>query len=172
VPKPANAATYRAATVQVARGVDPRRVVVEVGVYAGGLSKLLSALPGIDRYIIVDNWHGSYTHFGQEHMDKVAAEVIAWARTQPHVEVMRMTSAEAAIRLAAEGLVIDFFHTDGNHEYQFIKQDIELWMPMVRPGGIVSGDNFEIPAVARAARELVPGLKLGANGRLWYARKW
>lgn len=166
--KPCNAATYRAATVDIARKIDPK-VVVEVGVYAGGLSAMLSAIPTIERYIIVDDWHANYSQFGRTHMDKIAALVADWAKTRPHVQIMRMKSSEAAPLLP--DLQIDFFHTDGNHEYPFVRQDIELWMPKVRAGGIISGDNFEIPDVARAVRELVPNFKLAAFGRLWYAQK-
>jgi predicted O-methyltransferase YrrM len=169
VGKPCNAATYRAATVELAREIAPQ-VVVEVGVYAGGLSVLLSALPSVKRYLIVDSWRGDYSNFGQDHMDSIAAAVLAWAKTKPHIEVHRTTSVEAALALAGT-LTIDFFHTDGNHEYQHVRRDIECWAPMVRPGGIVSGDNFEIPDVARAVRELLPGVQLRANGRLWFARK-
>lgn len=37
---------------------------------------------------------------------------------------------------------IDFLYIDGDHSYQGIKKDIELWYPKVKPGGIIAGHDF------------------------------
>jgi hypothetical protein len=37
---------------------------------------------------------------------------------------------------------LDFVYIDGNHGYEFVKQDIELWSQRVRKGGIVAGHDF------------------------------
>ncbi len=166
--KPANAATYRKACVELALRESPR-IVVEVGVYEGGLSRLLSAVPSVDRYCIVDSWNGDYCEFGQTHMDRVAETCMAWAESQPNVTVYRMDSAKAAA-LFEDGS-IDFWHTDGDHSAEGITADITNWMPKVRVGGILSGDNYEADTVAQGVDKLLPHRQLGANGRFWWARK-
>ena len=166
--KPCNAATYRAATLALALPENPK-VLVEVGVYAGALSQMFATIPSIERQYIVDSWQGGYSNFDQKHMDGIAAEVLAWAATQPKVTVHKMDSAEAAKLFEDES--IDFFHTDGDHSLAGIRGDIAAWLPKVKKGCILSGDNYEIKAVAQGVREAFPQHKLLANGRLWWVRK-
>lgn len=166
--KPANATTYRNAALALAAAEKPR-VLVEVGVYAGALSKLFATLDCLERQVIVDSWEGGYSKFDQAHMDGIAFAVTAWARAQPHVEVMRMRSVDAASLFADDS--VDFFHTDGDHSLEGIRSDILHWFPKVRAGGILSGDNYEAPTVAQGVDALLPHRQLGANGRLWWARK-
>jgi len=37
---------------------------------------------------------------------------------------------------------LDFVFIDGNHSYKYVKEDIEIWTPKVRKGGIVSGHDY------------------------------
>lgn len=55
-------------------------------------------------------------------------------------ELMRMTSAEAAATMADHSL--DFVYLDARHDYASVKEDIDLWFPKVKPGGIVSGHDY------------------------------
>jgi len=115
--KPCNAATYREATRKLAASVNPK-VLVEVGVYAGDLSKLFATIPSIQAQYIVDSWEGNYSNFGQKHMDGIAQGVIDWAKTKPHVTVYRTRSLDGAALFPDES--IDFFHTDGDHSLEGI----------------------------------------------------
>ena len=166
--KPCNAATYRAATLKLAEPEKPK-VLVEVGVYAGALSSMFATIPSIERQYIVDSWQGGYSGFNQKHMESIANSVLTWASTQPKVTVHRMDSAEAAKLFDDES--IDFFHTDGDHSLAGIRADIAAWLPKVKKGCILSGDNYEIPTVAQGVREAFPKHQLLANGRLWWVRK-
>jgi hypothetical protein len=37
---------------------------------------------------------------------------------------------------------LDFVYIDANHKYDFVKQDLELWYPKVRKGGVFSGHDY------------------------------
>jgi predicted O-methyltransferase YrrM len=165
--KPCNADTYRKAAFQLALGEAPR-IVVEVGVYAGALSRMLASLPTLERLYVIDSWKGDYCKFGQPHMDGIADGVIAWGKTDPKVDVRRLDSRVAAEQFEDES--IDFWHTDGDHSLAGIMGDINAWRSKVKPGGIMSGDNFEIPEVAKGVKTLLPQFKLLANGRLWWVQ--
>lgn len=55
---------------------------------------------------------------------------------------------------------IDWVHLDARHDYESVKADISAWLPKVRDGGWLSGDDYsEIkwPDVVRAVNELLPG---------------
>jgi len=166
--KPCNAATYREATRKLAASVNPK-VLVEVGVYAGALSQLFATIPSIEKQYIVDSWEGGYCNFDQKHRDGIRQQVLQWARPQPKVTVHWMRSNEAVPLFEDES--IDFWHTDGDHSLKGIMTDISLWLPKVKTGCVMSGDNYEIPEVAEGVRRLLPKHELLANGRLWWARK-
>jgi SAM-dependent methyltransferase len=56
------------------------------------------------------------------------------------VEILRMTSAEAAARFGDESL--DFVYVDGQHHYEAVVEDLSLWYPKVRPGGLLCGHDY------------------------------
>lgn len=166
--KPCNAATYRKATYDLAMA-NKHTIVAEVGVYMGGLSSMLATLPNLGQLFVIDSWDGQYSSFGQKHMNRIAEQVIAWGRATPKVTVRREDSIYAAQYFMDES--IDFFHTDGDHSLEGIRLDINTWLPKVRVGGIISGDNYEAHTVAQGVDDLLPHRELLANGRLWWARK-
>jgi len=166
--KPCNAATYRAAAFNLALPENPK-VLVEVGVYAGALSQMFAAIPSLEQQFVVDSWKGGYSNFDQKHMDGIAQIVQTWAATQPKVTVHHMDSREAAKLFEDES--IDFWHTDGDHSLKGIRADIATWLPKVKKGCILSGDNYEIKEVAQGVKEAFPKHHLLANGRLWWVRK-
>lgn len=55
---------------------------------------------------------------------------------------------------------IDWVHLDGRHDYESVKADIQAWRPKVKPGGWLTGDDYDEvkwPEVVRAVRESAPG---------------
>jgi len=57
------------------------------------------------------------------------------------VRPMVMTS-ESAARIFKDG-ILDLVFIDADHSYGSIKQDIELWLPKVKAGGILCGHDCE-----------------------------
>ena len=51
--------------------------------------------------------------------------------------------------------VCDFVYIDGNHEYEYVKKDIENYWKRVRKGGILAGHDINLPGVSRAVCEFV-----------------
>ena len=46
---------------------------------------------------------------------------------------------------AAEGVPdgsLDFVYLDGNHQYEYVMEDISAWLPKIRAGGILSGHDY------------------------------
>lgn len=70
------------------------------------------------------------------------------------VSVKRTTSATASAHFA-DGSV-DFVYVDGLHDYDSVRQDIRLWYPKVRPGGIIAGHDYSeeyLPEVFHAVND-------------------
>jgi Methyltransferase domain len=167
---------YLKACVDLANQVGAERIV-EIGVKSGRLSRRLIQVPTMKALFLVDSWEGAtrdrrppyFLPYSQKDMDRCAAKTKAWAATKKGVTVFHMRSANAA-PLFEDGSV-DFVHIDGDHTFNGVTIDIKAWMPKVRSGGIISGDDYTMDTVKRAVDELIPHRKLMADGRVWWTTK-
>ena len=70
---------------------------------------------------------------------------------------------------------IDFIYVDGNHNYEYVKQDIELYFPKLKKGGVMAGHDFSAGylGVARAVLEYsdANGLKIEGCSYDWWIVK-
>lgn len=71
------------------------------------------------------------------------------------LEVHRMTSADAAARFP-DGSV-DAVWLDAGHDYASVRADIEAWLPKVKQGGVIGGDDYQMAGVGAAVRDLIKG---------------
>jgi hypothetical protein len=64
---------------------------------------------------------------------------------------------------------IEWVHLDARHDYESVCADIRAWLPKVKIGGWLSGDdynNMKWPGVVRAVSELLPSAKV------WGEQQW
>lgn len=77
-----------------------------------------------------------------------------WAlNTEPYrhrIYAVRRHSWDAAAEFDEP---IDFLFIDGNHLTWALLRDLELWVPKVRPGGLVVGHDWNMYTVRRAVRK-------------------
>jgi hypothetical protein len=52
---------------------------------------------------------------------------------------LQMTSEEAAAHIPNE---LDMVYIDGNHAYDYVKKDIMLYAPKIKPGGVIGGHDI------------------------------
>ena len=69
----------------------------------------------------------------------------------PNTKLIRKKSEDAVDDIPNE---LDFVYIDGNHHYDYVKKDVEMYFPKVRQGGIFGGDNYNNKKHARV-REVV-----------------
>ena len=63
----------------------------------------------------------------------------------------------------------EWVHLDARHDYASVKADIEAWLPKVKPGGWLSGDDYneeKWPEVVKAVDNLLPG------SQSWFNQQW
>src|SRR5262245_27614571 len=61
---------------------------------------------------------------------------------------------------------LDWVHLDARHDYASVKADIEAWLPKVKPGGWLSGDDYDTqkwPEVVKAVDDVLPGADPWSN---------
>lgn len=64
---------------------------------------------------------------------------------------------------------LNWIHLDARHDYASVKADIEAWLPKVKPGGWLSGDDYDKqkwPEVVKAVNETLP------NAEAWTNQQW
>lgn len=123
---------------------------VEVGVWRGYHARLMLQVLDIKKLYLIDPWI-DYSGYKGDDSFKYAKRFLK--DYSDIVEWVRDTSEEASKLF--EGGSLDFVYIDGNHNYEFIKKDIELWTPKVKNGGVVSGHDYDgaFPGVIKAVKE-------------------
>ena len=61
---------------------------------------------------------------------------------------------------------LDWVHLDARHDYASVKADIEAWLPKLKAGGWLSGDDYDEqkwPEVVKAVSDTLPRASLWAN---------
>jgi predicted O-methyltransferase YrrM len=71
-------------------------------------------------------------------------------------KAIKATSKTASKKFANESLDVVFIDLD--HSYEAVKEDIKLWLPKVKKGGYIAGDDYHEnwKGVIQAVDELLP----------------
>ena len=79
-----------------------------------------------------------------------------------------ISDSVSAARLFSDGS-LDWVHLDARHDYTSVKADIEAWLPKVKSGGWLSGDDYDEqkwPEVVRAVSDTLP------SASSWSTQQW
>ena len=127
------------------------KVGVEVGVMHGRYSEaLLKQWPGFLH--LIDPWvaYPEYTDKNQEHNYNFN---MAMERLKPLEERFRVWREFNSDDVADKIGMVDFTYLDGNHAFRYALEDMQIWWPRIRPGGIMAGHDLwhlEWPDVTEA----------------------
>ena len=114
----------------------------EIGVERGIYSEVLCrSNPNLTLYCI-DPWKaykGYIEHTTQKTLDEIYEDALDRLKNYS-CQIIRDFSENAYKKFDNGSL--DFVYIDGNHDAAHVKQDIKLWIPKVKRGGIISGHNF------------------------------
>jgi hypothetical protein len=159
------------------------KTLVEVGCKEGRTTgHVLKNVPD-SRVIAVDPWcampdqktvAGGETY---EEWDFAKIEAEFWQNVGEHkgrCDMRRMTSEACAVENQDPMLQADVVFIDAAHDYENVKADIRRWWPLVRPGGMLIGHDFnhKWPGVERAVAESFDLMRVGvAPDSLWFVLK-
>jgi hypothetical protein len=155
------------------QSMPKQSVCAEIGVHLGDFSEKILRVVEPKKLHLIDPWkyetettyktslYGGHKGGDQQNMDRRYEQVVARFRTQldqGRVVFHRAYSSDAAPDFADGEL--DWVYIDGNHLYEFVKKDLELYGPKVKPGGFITGDDYDYSGwwqggVKRAVDELV-----------------
>jgi hypothetical protein len=127
----------------------------EIGVHEGDFSRRLLHLVRPARLHLIDPWvyessatcaqslYGGRRGRDQARMDARHAAVERRFRREigtGQVTIDRRRSAEASAAFADETL--DWVYVDGDHRHEAVLQDLDLYLPKLRSGGLLTGDDY------------------------------
>lgn len=132
-------------------------ICAEIGVYKGDFSELILECEPKKLHLIdpwkfetspayAGSWYGGRLGKSQARMNSIYESVTRRFRSEISagvVKVHRNTSAEGCSEFPND--YFDWIYIDGNHQYEFVKQDLEMFLPKVRPHGLVAGDDYDSP---------------------------
>lgn len=116
---------------------------VEIGVRDGGYSlRLMQSVPGLTLYGVdpYEPHRGYRDHVRKSTFQAFEREARDKLEGYTGYRFLREYSSPALDRFHDNEL--DFVYIDGDHSFYETTHDIEKWSKKVRPGGIVSGDDY------------------------------
>ena len=98
-----------------------------------------------------DARHVTLDPYQEERFGGIGPRLLEEAGVSHLVELHREESQLALPRLVAEGRSFDLAVVDANHRFDGVFVDLVYLGRLLRPGGIVFVDDYQLPGVARAS---------------------
>lgn len=109
-------------------------------------------------FICIDPWKDGgpdlqntvyFQSLGVKHVYDLFLQNVAPVRSR--IKDMRMDSLSAAQFI--DDNTVDFLMIDGDHGYEAVRADIDAWLPKMRRGSVIAGDDYLWPGVKHAVTE-------------------
>jgi hypothetical protein len=162
---------------QAAR-LQPGDVWVEVGAWKGRSTAAVVLAAGKDVVVCtVDTFAGSQEHIaaGLSVNDLrdcflKTREKLGWLRPNgPDLLMHSGYSVPVAVLFDDASCAAVFI--DAAHDYASVKADLEVWLPKVKPGGLLAGHDRNEPGVRQALNDALGGGQVhDGPGSLWWMR--
>ena len=143
-------------------------VGLEIGTDKGINARNILSVLDIKMLYLVDDYqpvkYESGLYFDWSPHYKIAAQTLKNYRNQIKFIIKK---SDKAVGDVPDNL--DFVYIDGNHDYNFVKRDIELYYSKVKNGGVIGGHDFSTASlgVCKAVVEFAKRRHLKLYGREW-----
>lgn len=116
----------------------------------------------------IDNYSGNHTDIGKNmpHVAKSNIDNLCQTRV---AQVIADSSKAASL---FDNNSLDFVLIDADHSYEGCKKDILAWVPKLKKGGVICGDDYTAEGVRNAVSQIIPNhLSMRSNNEslsFWY----
>ena len=146
--------------------LDLKGIGVEIGVKEGHFSKILLDNWDCEKLYLVDPWENQKKENYDEnnnhnHNQDLENTIKKLENYKERYEIIREYSDIAYKNFNDESL--DFIYIDGNHSYEAVKKDLELWYPKLKKGGVFAGDDYTYLPVEKVPDGYVFGVTKAVN---------
>jgi predicted O-methyltransferase YrrM len=146
--------------------------ILEIGSWMGRSTVAMAAnTKGL--VVAIDTWKGT---FEDGHHTLLEGQPDTWLYDQFLKEIQGLGNIVPVQGKSTEvgrqwlSPVFDMIFIDGDHSYEAVKADIETWRPLLAPGGLFCGHDWDRgqPGTVRAVRETVKNPRYSGAGMIWY----
>ncbi|MBA7700981.1 hypothetical protein ES703_109707 [subsurface metagenome] len=149
----------------------------EVGVLYGINAKHLLQALNIKKLYLIDPYVTYPEYLDLKQPFAAVARDIANKKLGPYIKKIdwKIMKSADAVHLIPNDL--DFVYIDGNHAYEYVKNDILLYYPKVKKGGVFGGHDYYNAPPAREVKKAVDewvaenNLKLFTGNCDWWVVK-
>lgn len=117
--------------LEMVRELKPT-AMLEVGAAGGGTTFLLAGAAAPDATIITLDLSFNKSRQAAVNCFAQAGQQMICLKHDSHT-----MDARQAVEASLKGRALDLLYLDGDHSYEGVKADFELYSPLVRPGGII-----------------------------------
>jgi predicted O-methyltransferase YrrM len=133
--------------LRMVAAIEPT-TVLEIGTSNGGSLFLFARVAAADALLVsVDLPHGE---FGGGYAPWRSVLYRGFASRQQRIRLLRADSHETrtleAARAALEGRQVDVLFIDGDHTYEGVRRDFEMYKSLVRDGGVIAFHDIVPPS--------------------------
>ena len=153
--------------VSQASALEPS-TFVEIGCWKGKSSSYMAeqiTLSGKPiHFYCVDTWKGTTTEQHHQVDPDVANDRLFEVFTNNmspfagNYTPIQSLSVDASTRFDNDSL--DFIYIDASHEYKDVVDDINSWLPKLKVGGTIAGDDYNSPLVSAAVHDTLKNVKV------------
>jgi hypothetical protein len=139
--------------LRLARLVPPGGRIVEVGSYEGG-SVVPVAIAVLHREVLVysvESFTGDLDGSVEGHpLPRRAAYLDNVHGRYPHLRLVSTPGRSCDVSRMLPDACFDLVFIDAAHDTQSVENDIRHWLPKLKPGGTMAGDDWDWPSVRQA----------------------
>lgn len=144
--------------------------MIEIGSYMGESTMLFASTHIFDTIFSIDPHEGSeeFNEMNGYDWDFIKNEYVLNTRFFNNIVHLKDYSYNVSDRFKDNS--IDFIYIDGNHSYESLKKDFELFLPKLKKGGIIAGHDYmpdAWPEVIKAIHEEVGEPDIIFNDSSW-----
>lgn len=147
---------------------------MEIGVLTGGNALAMLKMFPLSRLYLVDPYQSYEGIDGERDWEPYKQK--AMKLLEPYSDVVRFIFKQASEAVDEIPGNLDFVYIDGNHDYEFVKQDIVNYYPKVKQGGLLGGhDYFPVGSLAPGVIKAVDEFGVPVNHKTqedwWFVKE-
>lgn len=154
-------------------------MVIEIGCFKGRSTAVMMpiAIKNRNKYYVIDNFYGGIDENtaaskvqraeGPKVMEIFVDNIEQIGIHRSEYALYKSTSEKASTLFKDDS--IDFCFIDGDHAYESVKKDLELYWPKIKKDGIISGHDYQNAEIKKAVDEM--NLKVCTGGNCWSIKK-
>ena len=135
---------HRSKITSLLNKMHPNGIGAEIGVKQGKFSKILMDGWLGCKLCLIDPWEDQdksiYDESVHDHDSDYQTMLLNLKDYSNRYEIIKQYSTDAHSNFTKNSL--DFIYIDGNHSYEGVKSDLELFYPKLKNGGIMMGDDY------------------------------